>query len=123
MMGAIQWIALLSTFFLASLSVLAAITARSALRELRRRLAQRSTRSLRELDSAVASLESSLASNTTTLRRLTSRIGMQDMRARRNEESAPEPPNMTPAERKVWLKTQLNKGKLTVVRDNPGATG
>lgn len=116
-----SWVLLALNFFLVSLSVGAAITARSALRELRRKLAERSTRSLRELDSAVASLESSLASNTTTIRRLTSRIGMQDVRERRSQASPTMPSDLSPAEKKAWLRRHLADGKLRVIRDDPTA--
>lgn len=115
-MGVTQWIVLLSNLLLASCSLWAAITVRSTYAELRRRLAERSTRSLREIDAAVAAVESALASNTTTLRRLSSRIGMQDVRARRKEASEiPE----SPVERKAWLRKNLSAGNLRVIRDNP----
>lgn len=118
-MGVLQWVLLGLNFLAVSLSVLAAITARSYLRELRRRLSARSTRSLRELDTAVASLDSSLSSITKTLRRLSSKIGMQDVRERRKGESEPMPEGLSPAERKAWLRRNLSAGKLHVIRDNP----
>ena len=82
----------------------------------------RSTRSLRQLDSVVVSLESALAANTTTLRRLSSRIGMQDVRERRKQESEEQMPlNLSPQEQKAWLRRQLRAGKLRVVRDGGAA--
>lgn len=100
---------------LTSLSGWAAITARSRLKALQKLLAERSTRSLAELEAAVASLESASSSTSTTLRRLSSRIGMQDVRARRKAESPPV--NATPAERKAWLRRGLQTGQLQILSD------
>jgi len=106
--------------FLASCALWAAITAKSTLKELRRKLAERSTRSLHELDSEVTALASAQASNAKTLKRLSSKIGMQDFRERQRAE--PElPANASPAERKIWLRKGLAHGTLRVVRDNPAA--
>lgn len=117
-MGVLEWIVTSLNFLLVSLSLAAAITARSALRQLRQRLAARSSRSLRELDAQVASLELALASTTTSVRRLSSKIGMRDVRERQKEESANQPPpNLTPAEVKIWLRKNLQAGKLRVIRD------
>lgn len=112
-----QWVLLGLNLVLASCALWAAITARSCLRALRLKLAERSTRSLRELESWVSGLDAACAANSTTLRRLSSRIGMQDVRARQKAES--EPANMTPAERKAWLRRKLQSGELKVHRDNP----
>lgn len=117
-MGVTSWVVLFLNLLLVSLSVAAAITARSTLRELRRRLAARSTRSLRELDALVSSHDSTLASISSTLRRLSSRIGMRDVRERQREES-PMPDNLGPAEKKAWLRRQMANGKLRIVRDDP----
>lgn len=122
--GVMQWVVLCSNLVLASLSVWAAIMASSHLKALRRKLAERSSRSLRELDSAVASLESALSSNTTTLRRLSSRIGMQDVRERRKQASATQMPlHLSPAERKAWIRRELQKGNLQVIRDGVPSPG
>lgn len=123
-MGVLEWVVTSLNLFLVSLSLLAAITARSALRQLRRKLAERSSRSLRELDAQVASLELALASNVTSVRRLSSKIGMRDVRERQREESANQPPpNLTPAEVKIWLRKNLQAGKLRVVRDGAATSG
>lgn len=103
-------------------SWVAAIMAVRSLKGLRQRLAERSTRSLHQLDTQVLNLESTLSSMSTTLRRLQSRIGMQDLRARRKEESASTtkteiPSNMEPAERKAWLRKQIAAGNMVVVKD------
>lgn len=112
------WVLLSLNFALASFSALMAIMAARSLRALRRRLAERSTRSLLQLDTQVANLESSLSSMSTTLRRLSSRQGMQDLRARRKVESAEQMPmNLSPAERKAWLRKEIAKGNLIVVKD------
>lgn len=110
-----QWALLGLHLTLASLSCWSAITARSALKALRKKLDERSTRSLAELEAAVASLESASSSTSTTIRRLSSRLGMQDVRARRKAESPPE--NLTPAERKAWLRRGLQSGQLQILHD------
>lgn len=114
-----QWIILSLNLCLASFAAWAAITARSTLKELRQRLAARSTRSLMQLDVVVSEHESALSSMSTTLRRLSSRIGMQDVRARQKLESAPLPTD--PTQRKAALRKQLQQGQLRVIHDRSGA--
>lgn len=117
-----QWVLLGSNFFLASCAVWAAITARSTLKALRRTLAAPATRSLQQLDSEITALSDALSSMQTTQRRLSSRVGMQDLRARRrgDTDGATDEPT-DPAQRKAWLRKQLQSGKLRVVRDNQPA--
>lgn len=98
-----------------SCALWAVITVRSRLRELQALLNARSTRSLVELEAAVASLESTCSSNSTTIKRLSSRIGMQDVRERRRADPQPS----TPAETKIWLRRGLANGSLKVIRDGP----
>lgn len=118
-MGVWQWALIALNLVLASLSLSAATMARSYLQAVRKLLDAASSRSLIELEAAVASLESAQSVNSTTLRRLSSRIGMQDVRARQKAESEPE---LTPSERKARLRRDLATGKLRVVRDNPSTT-
>ena len=110
------WVLTALNLVLASLSLVAAITARSHLTELRRRLASRSTRSLAVLDSEVTSLSTAFSSLSATVKRLSSKTGMQELRARRSAEL--ELPT-TPAERKIALKKALAEGKIHVLRDKP----
>lgn len=117
-METIAWVLCSLSFLAASFAWWAAIMARSTLRELRRRLAERSTRSLQELDSEISNLTLGYASCTKTLKRLSSRLGMQDVRERRSQELEPPPTN--PQERKAYLRKNLAAGKLRVVRDSPG---
>lgn len=106
---------------LTSCSVTAAIMARSSYRALSKALQTQSARSLIELEAAVASLESASSSTSTTLRRLSSRLGMQDVRARRKEASASTmPSNLTPSEQKAWLRRGLQQGQLQIIRDGAG---
>jgi hypothetical protein len=100
-----------------SCALWAAITARSSLKALRRKLAERSTRSLRQLDAEIASMSATLGSLSTTVRRLSSKYGMQDVRARRKEESPRMPSDLTPSEKKAWLRRELQAGRLQVSRD------
>lgn len=124
-MEVLWWIALSLSLVLASFAISVAITAQSRLKELHRKLESPSMRSLHELEAAVAACESTCSSLSTTLRRLSSRIGMQDMRARRAQASVLESEMPTdPAAKKAWLRTQLAKGKLRVVKDREqGARG
>ena len=109
--GISTWVLFALSFFLASLSLWAAITAKSCLKEQRRLLESNSIRSLRQLDSEVADLSVALSANVTTVRRLSSRIGMQDLRARTNG-ALNIPENATPQERKALLKRGLADGTL-----------
>lgn len=99
----------------------AATMARSHLRVLRRKLAERSTRSLRQLDAEIVSLSTAVSSISTTVKRLSSRVGMRDVRERRKEELESMPANLTPAEKKAWLRRGLQRGSLQIVRDGAGA--
>lgn len=116
--------ALCCSFFLATFAWWAVTTARSTLRQATTLLSSSSARSLKQLDSEVASLELSYASLSQTVKSLRSRIGMQDLRARRAQESAPEPetPPASPQARKEWIRKQLQMGKLRVVRDGSAST-
>jgi len=116
-----EMLVLLLNLLLASCSLVAAITVAFTWRAQRLRLDAHSTRSLSELDSVVAALELSLASNSTTLRRLSSRIGMQALRERRKGESETDQPPADPRARKAWLQQNLRLGKLRVVRDGGSA--
>lgn len=111
-----NWALLLLNLCLASLNVWAVITVRSTYRALRLRLAERSTRSVTQLDAVVSSHESALQSLSTTVRRLSSRVGMQDLRARRKGESEQLPTD--PAERKAELRKRLRQGELRVIHDS-----
>lgn len=113
-----QWQFVLFVLVPTILSGAAALTAWLKLRAVQRLLATSSTRSLAQLDATVADLESSLSSITTTVRRLTSRIGMQDLRERRRSSAAESVDQLT----KPQLRQMLANGKLRVVRDNPGPT-
>lgn len=109
------WALLVLNLSLASFALWAAITAKSTLKACTQLLAASSTRSLHQLDVEVTDLTSALSSITTTVRRLSSRIGMRDLRER-IAENEKEPSD--PSARKVWLRDQLRQGKLKVVRDN-----
>lgn len=102
---------------LASCALLAAIMASWSLRALRKKLAERPTRSLRELEAEIASHDATLSSISMTLRRLSSRYGMQAVRERQKQESEQIPLNLSPAERKARLRQGLSNGKLKIVRD------
>lgn len=112
------WALTLLNLAMTSFAAWAAITARSSLRELRRRLAERSTRSLRQLDAEVAAIASSVSSLSTTTRRISSRLGMQDVRARRREQtsSSLDPSKMS----KSQLRLALQTGQLRAIRDGQG---
>jgi hypothetical protein len=97
-----------------------AITARSALTELLRKLDSSSTRSLTQLDSEVAKLELSLSSLSQTVKRVASKLTMQEGRARRSEELEEAPSD--PASRKQWLRKKLAAGELRVIRDGSSPT-
>lgn len=106
-------------FLLASCAGLAVITVRRQLQALRRMLAERSTRSLTQLDAEVAELSSSFSSLSTTVKRLSSRIGMQDVRERRKEASLPSNfDSLSPAQRKDVLRKKLANGEMRAVRDD-----
>jgi len=112
------WVLLALNLALTSCSLWAAITARSCLKALRLKLAERSTRSLRQLEAEICSHDATLSSISTTLRRLSSRYGMQAVRERQKLESEQIPLNLSPAERKARLRQGLKDGKLKVVRDS-----
>ena len=68
-------------------------------------------------DAEIASMSATLGSLSTTVRRLSSKYGMQDVRARRKEESPRMPADLTPSEKKAWLRRELQAGRLQVSRD------
>lgn len=123
-MNAWLWISICLNLALTSCSLWLAITVRSGSKDVRRLLESTSTRSLKSLDGEVTELAASLSSISATVRRLSSRIGMQDVRARRKEESVDSglpPLTEAPSLRKAKLREGLAKGTLQVVRDgHPG---
>lgn len=113
-MGALSWVLIGLNFAATSCALWAAITARSSLKALRMKLAERSTRSLRQLDAELAELSSMVSTLSTTTRRISSRIGMQDVRARRTTaQLSQEPSQLSKAE----LRKALQTGQLQVIRD------
>lgn len=113
------WAVTLLNFLLTSCGLWAAIMARSYLRALRLKLAQRSTRSLAQVDAATTELASTVSSLSQTMRRLSSRAGMQDVRARQKLLSSVDPQTMT----KEQLRQALRTGQLRVFRDQDLHTG
>lgn len=111
-----SWLILGLNLLLASCALWAAITARSHLKALTRLLSESSTRSVKQLDAEVAELTSGLSSISTTVKRLSSRIGMQDLRERRATSSQGQLPQ-DPKMRKSQLKMELAQGKAVVIRD------
>lgn len=116
----IVWALTLLNLVLTSCALWAAITARSSLKALRRKLAERATRSLRQLDATVTEHESVLSKLTLTTRRLSSRSGMQDLRQRRQQESAM--PDLATAT-KSQLRLMLQTGRARAMREHPGQMG
>lgn len=106
-----QWLPTVINLSLTILSFVAVTMARSSLLELRRRLAARSSRSLMQLDAEVTNLTSTCASLSSSLRRVTSRQGMQDVRARQKQEL--KLPENDPAARKRALKDALARGLIS----------
>lgn len=118
-----KWLLYAVTFvnlLLASCAGVAATMAWRSLRDLRRRLAARSTRSMQQLDAEVAALTSSYASLSTTLKRHVAKIGMQDVRGRRKAASELDHTDMSlPAEtRRAILNQKLRSGELRVYGDD-----
>lgn len=113
--GLPQWLVLALNLALTISSLLAAITARASLQALRKRLADRSTRSLRQLDAEVTDLASGLSSISMTLKRQTSRATMRELRAKGTLH--PDLSQMTPPERKAALRRALANGEMRVIRD------
>lgn len=105
-----QWLLIAINLALTICAWWAAIMGKSALQELRKRLAARSSRSLMQLDAEVTSLATTLASVSSTVRRLSSRQGMQDVRARQKE--ALNLPQNDPVARKRALKDALARGLI-----------
>lgn len=120
----VLWLLLGLNFVLVTCALWAAITARSCLKATRLLCAASSTRSLAQLDAEVAALAVALSSTTTTTRRLSSRIGMRDLRERRSLSNSTtksrEPTD--PAEKKAWLRRGLASGQLRVIRDGVPTT-
>lgn len=109
---------------LATFAWWAATTAKSVLKRVTQLLASSSSRSLAQLDADLTQQSAALSSLSTTCRRLSSRLGMQDVRARRKEESVEERQPEDPVGRKMWLRRQLSLGKMRVIHDREGgATG
>lgn len=118
-MQSLIWIQLSLNLLLASFAFWMATTARSRLKELRTLLASRSMRSLAQLDAELTELSSAFSSLATTQRRLSSRIGMQDVRGRQREASLPANfETLSPAERKQVLRKKLADGSLRAISDN-----
>lgn len=102
-----------------SFAIRTVTTVRSALKELHRKLDSSSTRSLVQLDAEMSELSSAFQSMSTTIRRLSSRQGMQAVRERQKE--AQLPPNfeqMSPAQRKAILRKKLATGEMVAISDN-----
>lgn len=111
-----QWLWTVANLALASCGLWAAITAKSCLKAQRQLLESRSTKSLAMLEAEVTELTSAFSSTSKTLRRLSSRYGMQEMR--QNATSADQMPlNLTPPERKAWLRRAIAEGRIRVIRD------
>lgn len=113
--GALLWVVTSLNLVLTSCALWAAITASSSLRALRRKLAERATRSLAQLDAEMTEQASKLSSLSVTTRRISSRIGMQDVRARRT--AALDPTKLTKSELRAGLAT----GQLRVLSDRQAA--
>ena len=97
----------------------AVTTVSSISKEVTRLIDSASMRSLQQLDAALTEQESSLSSLNATVRRLSSRLGMQDSRARQKQEQLPANfEQLPPAQRKQILRTKLAKGELTAVKDD-----
>lgn len=99
---------------LASYSLWALTTVLRLSKRLRQKLEQPSMRSVSELDAEVSALSASLSSLSTTVRRLSSREGMRDLRARRKEAPNLDLNRMTKAE----LRRAMNSGQLRAIRDD-----
>lgn len=94
-------------------------TVRSALKELHRKLDSSSTRSLVQLDAEMSELSSAFQSMSTTIRRLSSRHGMQAVRERQKEAQLPANfEQMSPAQRKAILRKKLATGEMVAISDN-----
>lgn len=93
----------------------AAITASSTLKRCRKLIESSSMRSLTQLDAETAALASSLSSLSTTVKRLSSRNGMRELRASR----ATTKPALSsdPKIRKAQLREGLANGTLRVISD------
>lgn len=116
-----EWALLSLNCIILSLNVWAAITVKSTYAALQRRLAMPSSRSLAEQDAELTSLATALSSLSTTVKRLSSREGMRDVRERRRAESEPQqltiPAHLVGPERKARLRQMMAAGKLVPVRD------
>lgn len=110
------WVVTFLNLALTSCALWAAITARSSLKALRLKLAERSTRSLAAVDAAMRELESTVSSLSRTMKRISSRLGMQDVRARRTQEL-----DLTGPLTKQQLRKALASGQLRVLSDEAAA--
>jgi hypothetical protein len=117
--GALIWALTLLNLIAASCALWAAITARSSLKALRRKLAERSTRSLRQLDATLTEHASTLSSLSSTMRRLSSRSGMQALRERRRGES--DSSTSLQHATKAQLRLMLHQGKARTMSDADSA--
>lgn len=104
--GISTWVSL----FFAAVSCFAAVLAYSWCRSIAKQLRSSSARSLQELDAAVTACESSYASIAKTVKRINSRLAMEERRAQ------PDLP-LDPTMRKAQLKAALARGTVRVVRD------
>jgi hypothetical protein len=115
--GALLWVVTALNLTAMSCALWAAIMARSYLRALRKKLAERATRSLHQLDAEVTELTSSISKLSVTTRRISSRIGMQDVRARARSTSSPSL-SSDPKMRKAQIREALATGQMRVVNDS-----
>lgn len=114
----------LLNLLLASCALWAAITAKSCLKALHRKLEAPSIKSWQEFDAELSSQAAALSSVSKTVRRLSSRIGMQDVRERQKQGSAQlNLDGLSPAEKKAQLRRALASGKLRPIRDEDVVAG
>lgn len=106
--GLYTWAAL----FFAAVSCFAAVLAYSWCRSVVKLLRSSSARSLVELDAAVTACESTYASIAKTVKRINSRLAMEERRAQPQQ-----PLPLDPTMRKAQLKAALARGDIRVVRD------
>jgi len=69
------------------------------------------------LEAEVTELTSAFSSTSKTLRRLSSRYGMQELRQNATSQQEQMPLNLTPPERKAWLRRAIAEGRIKVIRD------
>jgi hypothetical protein len=113
--GVLLWTVLCIAATCAAVSLASMLRARSSLHQLLRLTRSSSTRSLQQLDAEVAALQSTCTSLSATVKRLSARYGMADMRARRSAEASVAVEKATKAE----LRRALREGRIRV-RDDQG---